>query len=280
MSQVQVTKDSRRQPAGGSPVRLKSTAASGQARTWGPDDCRHPPSQIGRAVGVARRRGTRGRRARPGPLLRPGRVPRPSPGHWSSWSTPPGARSWPPAPPTATATSPSSPSATARLSTDGTTSTRSPSSTHSAGRPAELVKHRPVRSSRDFYPERDGGDCTWPAACLQPVCRMCGFLAGTGHAQPAHRSAHANRRPARLRPVGSARLRQRRTGCPEHCRRPASTTCVRRIVDLVHEPLAPSHLKWSASPALASRPDPRAGFRRCPSRPPAGQGSPRRRIPR
>jgi hypothetical protein len=37
-------------------------------------------------------------------------------------------------------------SATARSSTGGTTSTRSPSSTHSAGRLAELVKHRPVRS--------------------------------------------------------------------------------------------------------------------------------------
>ena len=60
------------------------------------------------------------------------------------------------------------------------TSTRSPSSTHSAGRLAELVKHRPVRYSKDFYPERDGGDCTCPAACSQSVCRMCGFLAGTG----------------------------------------------------------------------------------------------------
>ena len=126
-----------------------------------------------------------------------------------------------------------SPSATARSSTGGTTSTRSPSSTHSAGRLAELVKHRPVRPSRDFYPERDGGDCTWPTACLQPVCPTCGFLARIGHAQPAHRSAHANRRPARLRPVGRARLRQRRTGCPERCRRPASTTCARRLVGSV-----------------------------------------------
>ena len=127
-----------------------------------------------------------------------------------------------------------SPSATARSSAGGTTSTRSPSSTHSAGRLAELVKHRPVRPSRDFYPERDGGDCTWPTACLQPVCPTCGFLARIGHAQPAHRSAHANRRPARLRPVGRARLRQRRTGCPEHCRRPTSTTSARRIVgDLI-----------------------------------------------
>jgi hypothetical protein len=65
----------------------------------------------------------------------------------SSWSTPPRARSWPPAPPTATATSPSSPSATTRSSTGGTTSTRSPSLTHSAGRLAELVKHRPVQPS-------------------------------------------------------------------------------------------------------------------------------------
>src|ERR1700759_2062421 len=40
--------------------------------------------------------------------------------------------------------------ATATSSTGGTPSTRSPSSTHSAGRLAELVKHRPVRSSRDF----------------------------------------------------------------------------------------------------------------------------------
>jgi hypothetical protein len=52
--------------------------------------------------------------------------------------------------PTATATSPSSPSATARSSTGGTTSTRSPSSTHSAGRLAELVKHRPVRVFKRF----------------------------------------------------------------------------------------------------------------------------------
>lgn len=80
---------------------------------------------------------------------------------------------------------PSSPSATARSSTGGTTSTRSPSSTRSAGRIAELVKHRPVRSSRDFLP--NGTVVTAPGR--QPACSRFAGCAGSwpapGHAQPA-----------------------------------------------------------------------------------------------
>jgi hypothetical protein len=74
----------------------------------------------------------------------------------------------------------------------------------------------------------------------------------SGHAQPAHRSAHANRPPARLRPVGRARLRQRRTGCPEHCRRPASTTCARRIVGSYAARLGNTDSRTGPAPLCAS----------------------------
>jgi hypothetical protein len=49
------------------------------------------------------------------------------------------------------------------------------------------VKHRPVRTSKDFYPERDGGDCTWPAARTPERARQ----PASGRCQP--------RRPAQSR---------------------------------------------------------------------------------
>ena len=98
------------------------------------------------------------------------------------------------------------------------------------GWPPRGTRKTPSRSVfKRFLSRTDGGDCTSPAACLQSVYRMCGFLSAP--AMPTRTpERHANRPTARLRPVGRSRLRQRRTGCPEHCRRPASTTCARRKV--------------------------------------------------
>src|ERR1700730_9513762 len=98
-----------------------------------------------------------------------------------------------------------SPSATARSSTGGTTSTRSPSSTHSAGRLAELVEKRPGPPSRDFFTP-NGTVVTAPGR--QPACSRFARRAGSwpASAMPSPhteaRTPTAVRRAAQLAGLG------------------------------------------------------------------------------